>query len=523
MLPSQSSPLVIGLDCSTTACKAIVWDPSGTAVGEGRASLELNQPHPGWHEQSAESWFTAACQAIRAACQNIYAYRLAGLCLSIQRETFVTVDSQGKPLRPAIVWMDERCRSLLSAIGQTCGADTIHRITGKPLSGNLALGKIAWIRQYEPEIFKAASAFLDVHAYLALRLTGQAATGFGCADPLGLFDLQRLTWADHLLQVVGSSPAQMPPAFPTGTFLGYLLPEVCTLCGLPAYLRLPLFAGIGDGQAAALGAGLENQNDIYLNLGTAVISGSQASQYLTNPAFRTMLSALPGTYLLETVLLGGAYTVRWFIEKFGMPPGCPPSASPAAAWDASAESILPGAEGLMLVPYWNSAMNPFWDASASGIVAGWRGVHTPAHLFRAILEGIGFELRLSVTGVEAALGTSLARLIAVGGGARSQLWCQIIADITGKFVQRSKTREASSLGAAIIAAQAAGIYSTIKEASEKMTCLETEGFSPDPARQALYIQLFEQVYQYLYPALQPYLKSLTILSEQIKNQPDSQA
>ncbi len=216
-----------------------------------------------------------------------------------------------------------------------------------------------------------------------------------------------------------------------GPCVGRLTGAAAEACGLP--LGLPVVAGVGDGQAGGLGAGVVGPGQTYLNLGTAVITGTYADRYLTDRAFRTMYGAVPGSYSLETVLLGGTYTVTWFIDTFMGARG-DEAARLLDRFDRSLDRTPVGAEGLMLVPYWNSAMSPYWDARASGMVVGWRGVHTPEHLYRAILEGIAFEARLHTEGVEAALNRPVLRYTVMGGGARSERWRQIIADVTGKPV-----------------------------------------------------------------------------------------
>ena len=150
---SNSKDLVIGLDSSTTSCKAIVWDTAGHLIAEGRSAIALEQPHPSWHEQPAEAWWTAAIEALQTATAQVDKNRLAGLCISPQRETFVPVDAQGQPLRNAIVWMDERSGPLLPKIAQEIDPKLVHQQTGKPLSGNLALPKIAWLKEFEPDTF----------------------------------------------------------------------------------------------------------------------------------------------------------------------------------------------------------------------------------------------------------------------------------------------------------------------------------------------------------------------------------
>jgi sugar (pentulose or hexulose) kinase len=216
---------------------------------------------------------------------------------------------------------------------------------------------------------------------------------------------------------------------------------------------------------------------------------------------------VPDTCIFETVRLGGAYTVKWFVDHFAGS-----SALDEYGIEAAAREVPPGAQGLMLVPYWNSAMNPYWDAAASGITVGWSGSHRPQHMYRAILEGTAFEQHLHTSGVEVALGRPIERYIAVGGGSRSDLWCQIIADVTGKPVYRTQSSEAAALGAGILAASTAGLFASVRQAAQNMVHINPEFFSPDPACHRCYSQLYEEIYVHLFPALQTYLDRLTELT-----------
>jgi sugar (pentulose or hexulose) kinase len=504
------SPLVLGIDASTTACKAVVWNLKGQVMAEGRASLAMLQSRPLWHEQPAQSWWDALAAAVREALAPSpgLSKRLAALCIAPQRETFVPVDERGIPLRPALLWMDERCKSLLPTIDAQYGADRLHRESGKPLSGNLSLGKILWLRKYEPETFTQTALYLDVAGFLIRALTGEAHTGTGCVDPMGLFDMRSGAWNEPLLAYLGITTDQLPLAFHPGAVLGQVTRLAAAASGLP--VGLPVVAGVGDGQSGGLGVGVVHPGMAYLNLGTAVVAGSHATSFLTSRAFRTTFGGVPGSYNLETVLLGGTYTIDWFLDRFLA--GVAPSPLRVEDYDAALDEVPAGAEGLLLVPYWNSAMNPYWDAGASGIVVGWRGIHRPEHLYRAILEGIAFEQRLHTEGVEAALGSTIDRYVAMGGGARSARWCQIIADVTGKLVYRAGTMEAAALGAGILAAVGAGCFPDVAGAVEAMVTVDEASFVPDAARHAFYSRIYRDVYQPLFPTLQPYLDRLTTLT-----------
>ena len=381
----SSQDLVIGLDSSTTACKAVVVDACGAVVSSGRAALPILMPRSSWHEQPADSWWEAACEALRQATAQVDNRRLAAMAIAAQRETFVIADEAGHPLANALLWMDERCRGLLPEIDRLYGRERIHQETGKPLSANLSLGKLYWLRKERSDLITRNVRVLDVHSLLAHSLTGRFATSWGCADPTGLFDMGTNQWNAPLIQAIGLRVDQFPKTLPVGSFVGEVQPKAAVQAGLPP--GLPLIAGLGDGQAAGLGVCAVRPGDTYLNLGSAIVSGTFSKRYLVDPAFRTMIGGIPGSYLLETVLLGGTYTISWFIDSFAMTnqTDLALGKSREEELESAAAQIPPGAVGLTLVPYWNSAMNPYWDAGASGIVVGWRGIHRRAHFYRCLL------------------------------------------------------------------------------------------------------------------------------------------
>ncbi len=504
----EESPLVAGLDCSTTACKAILWDYQGRSIARGSSDLPLFTPQPVWHEQPAETWWISMTQAIRQAVSQVDNRRLKALCIAHQRETFVPLDEHDRPLINGILWMDERAREVLPALEQELGQDQFHRLTGKRLSVNLTIAKIAWLKKYRTDVFAHTRKYLDVHGFLVHRLTGFYRTGWGCADPTGLFDIQNNCWAESLLDLVDIRLDQLPEVYPPGTIVGSLTPAAAEACGLP--VGLPVVAGIGDGQASGLGANITSFGDTYLSLGTSVISGTFSDRYIFDPAFRTMTGGVPGSYLLETVQLGGGYTLAWFVEKIASRPG-QDVVQLQNFYDQAASVVPPGSAGLVVVPYWNSVLGPYWDPFASGIIVGWRGFHQLPHLYRAILEGVAFEQYLGTLGVEEALGQPVKSFIAIGGGAQSDLWCHIMADITNKPVFRPTTQEAAALGAGILAATAVGSYANAREAAQDMAPILPQPIEPNVTNHGFYTRLFEEVYRPLFPALQIYLDRLASL------------
>lgn len=497
--------LVLGLDSSTTACKAVIWDLHGRPLCSGSSPISVWMPHPGWHEQPASDWWSAAVSAIRQSAASIDLARLAGLAIAHQRESFVPLDEGGRPLTNAILWMDERARSNLPALRAQLGEQAFHQSTGKPLSVNLAVGKIAWLRENQPDIFARTAIYADTLAYLHFRLTGHFSTGWGSADPLGLFDMPHHRWHVGVLHALDLREDQLPRLLAPAENAGRLCASAARETGLPE--GLPILVGLGDGQAGSLGLGITGAGQASLSLGTSVVGGYFSPSYLNGRAFRTTTGGVPGTYLLETTLLGGTYTLKWLFETLLKLPS-QDQIQTYAQYDQAAAQLPPGSEGLLLVPYWNSVLNPYWDAGASGIVAGWRGIHGPAHLYRAVLEGIAFEVRLHLEGIETALAAPVQQLVAAGGGARSSLWLQILADITGKPVYRSTTREAAALGAGILAATGCGLYPNVAQAANAMSQTLDQPFLPDEQCSQLYTRLYDEVYRQLYPALQNPLNHL---------------
>jgi xylulokinase len=244
-----------------------------------------------------------------------------------------------------------------------------------------------------------------------------------------------------------------------------------------------------------------------------------SADYRCDRAFRTLIAPIPGYYFAEHILRGGVFTIGWFVEQFaadlrGLPDAVGQPQRAEDILEAAARQLPPGAAGLMLVPYWNNVMNPYWDPAATGVVIGWTGSHGRAHFYRAILEGIAYEQRLVGDAMMAALGAPFTEYVVMGGGSRSDLWCQIISDITGVPVVRSTSAEATCLGAGILAATAAGWYADVSAAAAAMTSVAGR-FTPQPAHQAIYDRLYRTVYRDLFPAVQPAVDRLTALTAEI--------
>ena len=488
--------IVIGLDSSTTATKAIAWKPDGAVAGHGRSPVSLFSPACNWYEQDPEDWWRSACGALRELLQQVDPNAVAGISISNQRETFAPLAQDGRSVRPAIVWLDQRCEEEVAWLTDRVGSERLHRITGKPPDIAPVAYRIAWMLRHERELFRRTAMFTDVHAYLVWRLTGFFRTSWASADPLGLFDMERRTWSPEVLGALDLSPEQLPVAVRPGTVIGVVNESAANATGLRP--GTPVVAGGGDGQAAGLGVNALGGERGYLNLGTAVVGGIYSREYRIGTAWRTMGSCTGEGYYFETSLRAGTFLIDWFAQHVCQAPA--DSSGLLRQLETEAAAVPIGSNGLMALPYWGAVMTPYWDPLARGCWIGLSGSHRRGHLYRSLLEGIALEQALVTGMIEDATGSSVKEFVAIGGGAASDLWCQIMADATGKSIQRSQTLEASSLGAAICAAVGAGLYSDAVDAAAAMSGGVSQQTQPSSENSGKYADLLG-IYRELYPNL----------------------
>ncbi|MFY1668050.1 xylulokinase [Pseudomonas sp. Pseu.R1] len=489
---------VIGIDLSTTTCKAIAWDECGTLVAQARAPLTLSRPAPNAYEQDPHDWWQAAQTSLRNLLPMIADDAIAAVAVVNQRETVAVTDAEDRLLRPAILWLDERRKDEVAALCQRVGHDRLHRITGKPHDWAPAIYSLAWLADAEPALFRHIRHVYEPHAWLVRQLTGQFVTSWASADPFGAFDIHQHRWAEDVLDAlpIPLRPDCFPTAFAPGSSLGVVTERAAALTGLPA--GTPVVAGGGDGQAGGLGIGVVSPGTAYLNLGTAIVSGVYAEHAQVNDAFRTLCAIDRQGYVLETSLRSGTLLINSLLKQFF---DIDVVAQPDSLLrlEIEASRVAPGSAGLILLPYWNGVMNPYWDQDARGCLLGLSPDHGRAQIYRAVLEGIALEQAVATQHMVEATGEPVNTFVAIGGGAASRLWCQIIADITDRPVIRAATQEASSLGAGIAAAVGAGWYTDFASAAQAMT-QDGERFVPNPALREFHRELRE-LYRELYPRL----------------------
>ena len=493
--------VVIGVDASTTAVKAIAFDRGGAELFQARESYPLSNPQPGYFEQDSEDWWRALTGALRKVGEAIGPQRIAAIAIAHQRETFTLIDAAGKPLIPAILWLDERARPQVARLSRQFGRDSIRDWTGKPPDPTPALYAVAWLAEHRPEILREAAAIVDVDGFFIRRLTGRLATSTASVDPLGLLDPSSADWRYELVEAAGLTRAQLPEIVPPGSIVGALVADAARLTGLP--LGLPVVAGAGDGQAMGLGMGIFEEGKAYLSLGSGVVGGTYLSTFRASDAFRTLIAPSGSGVMLETVLRSGMQLVDWIVRTTG--------AASAAALEPAAARIAAGSDGLLVMPYWSGVMSPYWDEAARGAIIGLSLDHTPAHLFRAVLEGIAFEQAIATDAMEQAIGRRLAPVTAAGGGTNSVLLMEIMASVMERPLAVSPVNEAAALGAAMLAATAAGWYPSAGAASAAMAAAPDRIVEPANDLVPIYRER-KEIYRDLYQATRGIQTRLAALS-----------
>lgn len=500
----MNKDLVIGIDSSTSATKAIAWTRDGKFVAEGRMSILLSNPAPGRFEQDADEWWSSTSGALKQLLKTVNPDRIAAVSISNQRETFGLFDANGNAVMPGMVWLDERSRNQALQFSKDVGSAHIRAITGKPVDVVVPIYRMIWVREEYPEIFEKVEHFADVHCFLNFCLTGKWATSTASADPSGMLDMVTKSWSEELLSAAGIPLAIMPELIEPGSLIGEVTQAAADRCGLP--VGTPVIAGGGDGQCAACGVGTIDPSTAYMNLGTALVAGVYSPEFKHDQAFRTELAVSDSGYICETVLKSGTFLIDWVARELG---GVSEEERPAYLEQLEKEATNSpiGAGGIVVLPFWQGSMTPHWDSDARGIIAGLSGSSKRGDVYRALLEGLALDQAYALEKAMSATGGSIDHIVAIGGGSASKLLLQIIADALNVPVLKSGVTEASSLGAAMSAAYGVGWYVSLASASRSMSQSDFQITNPDPKRAARYAEL-RQIYDELWPTISSWNKRL---------------
>lgn len=484
------SRYLLGIDIGTTATKGILCDLEGRIVAEAEAAATLCSPRPGWAEEDAEQWWTNTGTVTRACLSQagIEPGQVAAVGVSGMVPTIVLLDANDQVLRPSIQQNDARAHGEIADFkAQVDEADVLHR-TGSVITQQSIGPKLLWLRRHEPEVMARAVRVLGSYDFIVHRLTGEFSLERNWALESGLYDLYQKDWDDEMLALATIDRTWLPPVQEPSFVVGGVSDAAAQHTGLRA--GTPVVAGSADHIASAFSAGLREEGDLLVKLGGAGDILYSLDRLLVDPRLFLDYHVIPGKYLINGCMASSGSIIKWFRNELA--PG-----REYAELDTEAAAITAGSDGLILLPYFIGEKTPIHDPLARGVLFGLTLRHTRAHLYRAVLEGIsyGFYHHLEVLR-ERGLGFRKVRV--TNGGARSQLWRQITADVLGLTLEQIAHHPGSSLGGAFVAGMGVGAFGDWGEIERYITVAGVT--RPDQANHERYQKLFG-LYRELYESL----------------------
>ena len=496
---------LLGIDLSTTGAKALLIDREGRVVSSATTPLSLSNPHPLWSEQDPHEWWTATANSIKQSLAeaNVSGEDIAAIGLTGQMHGLVLLDDNGQVLRPAILWNDQRCGAECDEIRARVGREKLVQITGNDALTGFTAPKILWVERHEPEVYRRIRHILLPKDYIRYKLTGALAMDKADGSGTILFDLRRRTWSVELLDILNISADWLPPTFEGHETTGEVTREVAELTGLRA--GTPVVAGGGDQSAQAVGVGVVRSGSMAVTLGTSGVVFAATESALIEPDGRlhAFCHAVTNRWHLMGVMLSAAGSLQWYHDKFAHDKSF-------AELVGEATQIPPGCEGLIFLPYLSGERTPHPDPFARGAWVGLTTRHSLPHLTRAVLEGVAFGLKdIFNLMKDVGLG-SVDQIKLSGGGARSSLWRQILADIFEAELVTVNTTEGAAYGAALLAGVGAGVWPDVDTACAQ-TIFVSDRVSPNAETSETYRSAYHE-YQNLYPALKPTFHALAKLN-----------
>lgn len=500
--------LLLGIDVGTRATKTLLINQNGETVALAQQEYEIIPSHNSWVEQDPQDWWSAIVKTVKKVVKNDnIRKRIKGISLSTQGGTLIPVDSEGKPLRKAIVWLDQRAGEQGERLKEKFGDDFFYKRTGyKPRSG-LPLLYICWLKDNEPELFKKTSKFLFVNDYIIYRLTGRY-----CGDPSNasitmLYNLKLGNWDERLLQIADISTGKLSKIKDSGVPIGRLTNLAAKTLNLPQ--NVIVSSGGHDQYCASLGSGAFGDGSCLVSCGTAWVLLCSSGKAV----FDAESNIAPGRHVIKdkwgamVAISSGGVVMEWFRKNFidSYFNNKKREENIYDLYNKKAEDIPAGSNNLLFFPHFIGSTAPTYQPSAKGAIVGLTLSHTKYEIFRSIMESLGFETLWNIEVIEK-LGISIKKIKVIGGATKSNLWPQIIADIIGKRIFISSMTEAACLGAAILAGVGAGVFKTPEEGFENLQIKEKE-IVPLQGNMVKYRDLFK-IYKETFWKLQDSYKSL---------------
>ena len=504
---------IIAHDLGTTGNKATLYDREGQLVGAAFHAYDTEYAHTGWAEQNPQDWWRAVCQSTRQLLAETGAPKddIACITFSGQMMGAVALDKQGLPLRNAIIWADQRALPQEREIGERLSFDDMYRISGHRLSASYSLAKILWLRDNQPEIYRAAHKFVHAKDAIVARLTGEFVTDPSDASSMNLYDLRRGEWSGQILDAVELDAEKLPQIRDSIEVVGAVRAEVADEVGVAA--GTPVVIGGGDGACAAAGAGVVNEGSAYNYVGSSSWIAISTPAPIYDPDHRTFTfgHVIPGMFMPTGTMQAAGASYQWtrdHLAAFERQTAAQLGINVYELMNLQVDKTPPGAEGLFFLPYLLGERSPRWNPHARGAFIGLTIRHSRAHMLRAVLEGVTLNLRVILDAFRAQ-GTQIEAMRLIGGGASGRVWNQIMADIYGMPVQRlAILEEATSMGAALAGGVGVGLYSGFDMSQQMNPIVDT--LAPNLEIHARY-QAMLPIFDRLYAALEPLYADIAAL------------
>lgn len=479
-------PLILGIDIGTTSTKSTLISDNGKILSSASESYPLITPGVRKSEQNAEDWWQAVLHTVRKVCREpSVASRVCGISLSTQGGTIVPVDSGFNPLSNAILWSDTRCEEERLSILESPGEAELFRRSGWTVKSGRPLLQLMHMKRHDPELFRRAAYFLTVPDFIATRLTGRTVIDYSNAGINQLFNLEKRQYDPLLLELAGIEPSRLAELAPSCTPVGTLTKAAAEQLGLPE--SVVVSTGAHDQYAVALGAGICEAGDAVIGTGTAWVVTALNEQPDLSCAFPQSVSATEGMCGTMLSISTGGVCLDWLRKQIIGAPDAPLDYDAINALAAMHD--VPGSDGLLFYPYFSGAGLPRQDMACLGSLVGMDLSHDRGHIARAVMEGVACQIAWAVKSLDAA--HPIHRLFLAGGAAKSPVWTQMIAEITGRELNVSSVSDLSCTGAAMMAGVGCGLYADTSEAVRQLVP-PTETIAPDAGRSAAYQEVFQR-------------------------------
>lgn len=451
---------LLGLDIGTSGVKALLISVEGKIISTKTVSYPLTTPHSGWAEQSPHDWWEATVEVIKETVSNnlIDSTQIKGISLSGQMHSSVFLDEKMEVIRPAILWSDtrtsEQCKEIYTKVG---GLNQLIGYVSNPALEGFTAPKILWLKENEPENYQKVKCILLAKDYIRYRLTGELFTEVSDAAGTLLFEVIKKRWSTGLLEKLEIDPDLLPPVLNSFDLAGEITKNIAEQTGLK--FKTPVVAGGADNACGAVGSGIIQEGRVMVSIGSSGVVLAQTDNPQADQEGRIHLfnHACPNSWYMMGVMLSAGMSYEWLEKKLFN------NSLDYPKLDQLAEEIEPGSEGLLFLPYLYGERTPHNDANARGVYFGISGKHDQRHFTRSVLEGVTFALKDSLELIKDK-GVKVKEIRAIGGGAKSCVWQQILADILGKEINLLNVEEGPAFGAALIAGVGVGVYGSFTEA-----------------------------------------------------------